>query len=181
MKFAYADPPYLGCGKLYLDYHPDSMIWDDPQTHKLLIERLCNEYPDGWALSLHEPSLRTILPMTPTDCRTGAWVKPFAFWRNYPIKWEPVIFRGGRKPKNSNFGYWCMANAPRTSLKDRFNPPFPGRKPRTFCRWIFGQLGAEKGDQLDDLFPGSNAVTAAWAEWVNEVNLDLPLFTSGAP
>jgi hypothetical protein len=32
-----------------------------------------------------------------------------------------------------------------------------------FCRWLFGLLGAAPGDQLDDLFPGSGAVTRAWA------------------
>jgi hypothetical protein len=40
-----------------------------------------------------------------------------------------------------------------------------GAKPRGFCRWVFDLLGARKGDTLDDLFPGSGAVTAAWQEW----------------
>jgi len=56
MKFAYADPPYLGCGKLYAAHHPDALDWDDPETHFDLIGRLFDEYPDGWALSCHEPS-----------------------------------------------------------------------------------------------------------------------------
>jgi len=30
MRFAYADPPYLGCGRRYVDSHPDALIWDDP-------------------------------------------------------------------------------------------------------------------------------------------------------
>lgn len=51
MRFAYADPPYLGCGSLYAKYHPDALIWDDPETHRKLIQRLVDEYPDGWALS----------------------------------------------------------------------------------------------------------------------------------
>lgn len=42
MHFAYSDPPYLGCGKLYLDHHPDALAWDDPETHRQLIERLCD-------------------------------------------------------------------------------------------------------------------------------------------
>ena len=33
MNFAYADPPYLGCGRLYAQSHPDALIWDDPETH----------------------------------------------------------------------------------------------------------------------------------------------------
>ncbi len=32
MRFAYADPPYLGCGKLYAEHHPHALDWDDPQT-----------------------------------------------------------------------------------------------------------------------------------------------------
>ena len=33
------------------------------------------------------------------------------------------------------------------------------------CRWIFTLLGAEPGDTLDDLFPGSGAVSRAWAAY----------------
>jgi hypothetical protein len=28
MKFAYADPPYLGYGSLYAERHPDALVWD---------------------------------------------------------------------------------------------------------------------------------------------------------
>ena len=38
-----------------------------------------------------------------------------------------------------------------------------GTKPAAFCRWIFTLLGAASGDSLDDLFPGSGAVSRAWA------------------
>ena len=74
MRFAYADPPYLGCCKLYEHYHPDGRCWDDLETHALLVARLVEDYPDGWALSLSSPSLREILPLTPTDARVEAWV-----------------------------------------------------------------------------------------------------------
>jgi hypothetical protein len=53
MRFAYADPPYLGkCGKFYGHNHPDGRCWDDLATHEFLVKRLEAEYPDGWALSL---------------------------------------------------------------------------------------------------------------------------------
>lgn len=39
MKFAYADPPYLGCAKLYKE-HPEAHIWDDPETHRDLMARM---------------------------------------------------------------------------------------------------------------------------------------------
>ena len=38
-----------------------------------------------------------------------------------------------------------------------------GTKPAAFCRWVFSLLGAAPGDTLDDLFPGSGAVSRAWA------------------
>src|SRR5690349_16667498 len=99
MRFAYADPPYLGCGRLYADHHPDALDWDHASTHRDLINRLVEEYPDGWAMSLSSPSLRTLLPLCPADARVGAWVKPFASFKpnvNPAYAWEPVIWRGGR-------------------------------------------------------------------------------------
>jgi hypothetical protein len=50
--------------------------------------------------------------------------------------------------------------------KARKGEVFLGRKPREFCRWVFDLLGAQRGDTLDDLFPGSGAVTAAWEEFI---------------
>ena len=43
-----------------------------------------------------------------------------------------------------------------------------GGKPRDFCRWMFGLLGARVGDTLDDLFPGTGAVGAAWLEYIGD-------------
>jgi len=40
-----------------------------------------------------------------------------------------------------------------------------GTKPAAVCRWIFDLLGAQPGDILDDLFPGSGAVSRAWAAY----------------
>lgn len=41
-----------------------------------------------------------------------------------------------------------------------------GAKPPKVCRWIFCCLGAEKGDELVDLFPGTGIVTDTWNEWL---------------
>lgn len=166
VRFAYADPPYLGLARLYAGLHPEAMIWDDAATHQALIARLCAEYPDGWALSLHSPSLHIILPMCPEDVRVGAWVKPFCSYKpGVPIAyaWEPIIFRGGRKRSRSDRTTrdWVACNI-------TLRRGFQGAKPRAVCRWIFDLLGAAPGDVLDDLFPGSGAVAAAWAEWVKE-------------
>ena len=43
-----------------------------------------------------------------------------------------------------------------------------GTKPPAVCAWIFGLLGTAPGDTLDDLFPGSGAVTRAWAAYTSQ-------------
>jgi hypothetical protein len=155
MHFAYADPPYLGCGKLY--DHPDARIWDDPFEHRRLVQRLNGHYPDGWAMSLSTPSLKVILPFCPDDVRIAAWVKPFAaFKRNVrnAYTWEPVILRGGRMSSKDG--------APVT--RDHLAEPITlqrgltGAKPDRFCRWVLDMLGYVDGDQVDDLFPGTNSM-----------------------
>ncbi len=163
MRFAYADPPYLGCCKLYDHHHPDGRCWDEPETHRLLIERLSDEYPDGWAMSLHAPSLRVILPMTPEDCRTAAWCKTWhQIFVNNPVQyaWEPVIFRGGRpiKRRNPMVRDWIACSRP--VVQD-----VPGQKSERFSWWIFDLLGMEPGDEFVDMFTGSGAVTRAWETW----------------
>jgi len=166
MKFAYADPPYLGYGeKHYGRHHPEALVWDDPKTHRDLINRLSDEWPDGWVLSLHAPSLRTLLPMCPADVRVGAACKGFAQVRPMRVQyaWEPIIWRGGRKAKaprpDAILRDWIVyGNRPRARTDDGIM----GRKPLEFCEWIFDVLGAEAGDILDDLFPGNGSVTAAW-------------------
>lgn len=164
MKFAYADPPYLGLARLYAAQHAEAMVWNDPETHRRLIERLLGEYPDGWAMSLHSPSLRTILPMCPAESRVAAWVKPFcSFKPGVPVAyaWEPVIFFGGRRrgrdERTTRDWLACSITLKRG---------LAGAKPRDFCRWVFDLLGADDGDTLDDLFPGTGAVSAAWSEWI---------------
>ncbi len=160
MKFAYADPPYLGMGKRYKE-HPDSMLWDNPETHMSLITRLCSGYPDGWAMSLSSPSLKTILPMCPDDVRVMAWVKPFAVFKpnvNPAYAWEPVIVQGGRKRGREvpTVRDWVSANI---TLKKGL----VGAKPPQFCDWVFDVLGMLPGDTLDDLFPGTGIVSERWS------------------
>ncbi len=170
MRFAYADPPYLGCAKLYADRHPEAMIWDDPETHRQLIDRLCAEYPDGWALSLHVKSLQTILGMCPNNVRVSAACKTFGqiFPSHTQWMWEPVIWLGGRNtPAKPMVRDWLTySNQHRGG--GRADGTMIGAKPRAFSRWVFDLLGAEPGDTLDDLFPGTGAVGAAWAEYVGE-------------
>jgi hypothetical protein len=163
MRFAYADPPYLGCGSLYSRNHPDALAWNDPATHAALIKQLCADYPDGWAVSCSTPSLRTLLPMCPPDVRIGSWTKPFcSFKPGVPVAyaWEPVVFRGGRRRGRDQptVRDWVSCNI---TLKKGLT----GVKPSAVCLWIFDLLGADPSDELVDLFPGSGAVGAAWAQY----------------
>lgn len=182
MRFAYADPPYLGCGRLYRQHHPDAMDWNEPETHQRLIERLCDEWPDGWALSLHVPSLKALLAMCPDDVRIGAACKNFTqIRRNTTVQWmwEPVIWRGGRRGSVDPISRdWMLWNtAPRSGAKDGII----GGKPRDFSRWVFSLLNAQKDDTLDDLFPGTGAVTAAWQEFIGQQRTAaMPLFAASA-
>lgn len=164
MKVAYADPPYLGLAQeFYGHLHPEAAEYDKPETHKLLIERLSDEY-DAWALSLHTPVLRTMLNFCPDDVRVMAWVKGFASYKpgnkQAQWAWEPVIVRGGR-PQGKRLHCvrdWVQESAPlQKSLR--------GAKPRRFCFWLFEVLNLEPEDEFHDLFPGSGAVSAAWDEW----------------
>ena len=40
-----------------------------------------------------------------------------------------------------------------------------GRKPVRFCAWLFRALGAQPGDELADLYPGTGMVGAAFRAW----------------
>lgn len=164
MRFAYADPPYLGCGRLYIKHHDEAMVWDDPEEHRRLIERLADEYPDGWAMSLSSPSLKVILPMCPDDVRVMAWVKPFASFKpnvNPAYAWEPVIVRGGRKRERYEDTVRDWVSESITLRKG-----LTGAKPLAFCSWILDVLGFRPDeDVLDDLFPGTGIMDVAIREY----------------
>ncbi len=174
-RYAYADPPYLGCGaKFYKQHHPEAAVWDSLDAHKELIEKLA-EY-DGWAMSLHAPSLRQILPLCPDDARVGAWVKPFAVFKkgvNPIYAWEPVIFCGARKRglEEPHVKDWVSANI---TLKKGL----PGAKPPAFCDWICDLLGLQDGDTLEDLFPGTSSMGEAMARRTGKAWKQAPLFKS---
>jgi hypothetical protein len=167
VRFAYADPPYIGQAKKHYA--------DDPRCaevdHGELIASL--DAYDAWALSLSSPSLKRILALCPDDVRVGAWVKPFASFKvnvNPAYAWEPVIFRGGRKLGREirTVRDWVAANI-------TFNRGLSGVKPAAFCWWLFDFVGMEADDEFYDLFPGSGAVSDAW-EFYRRAKRELPLF-----
>ena len=169
MRFAYADPPYLGQCLRYGHPHQDG-CWNHLATHRGLIDWLIRDFPDGWALSLSSPSLRDILPMTPTEARVAAWGKPYASFKpgvRPSYAWEPVIFVGGRNPSR---GYVhvvspeAAAGALHTPQDFCFAPASRGRglsgaKPELVCRWILDLLGFRSGeDEIVDIFPGTGVM-----------------------
>jgi hypothetical protein len=160
MKFAYADPPYLGCCKLYGHDHR-SGCWDEVSTHARLIYELDRDYPDGWALSSSSVALARLLtqcfPENP-DIRIAAWVKPFAaFKRNVrnAYTWEPVILKGGRVSSKDGAPVTRDHLAESITLKKGLI----GAKPERFCKWVLDMLGYIPGqDEIVDLFPGTGVM-----------------------
>jgi hypothetical protein len=160
LRLAYADPPYPGNAWLYRG-HPD---YAGEVDHAALIRRL-DPY-DGWALSTSAAALPAVLALCPPDVRVAAWhrgARVAPSW--HPLHaWEPVLYRPGRPVDPSTLeerrtDSLVYGVSPMTTLPGRVT----GTKPPAVCRWIFDLLGAAPGDSLDDLFPGSGAVTRAWA------------------
>lgn len=163
MKFAIADPPYFGlAAKFYGHLHPEAAVYDTLEAHAALIKRLELEY-DGWAMCLHAPSLKDILPLCPRDARVLSWVKPFCSFKpgvGVAYAWEPIILGGGRKRsrEQETVRDWAAVNI---TLKKGFS----GAKPRDLVWWLLEVLNAQPGDTVEDLFPGSGAVTRAIEDW----------------
>lgn len=160
MRFAYADPPYIGQAKRHYSADPLCAEVD----HREMIARLVEEFPDGWALSASSPSLAIILPMCPPGWRMGAWCKSFcAFKRNVrpAYAWEPVIYWGGRNPMNGHRAIIPELNGKQTTPKDFIIEPITlkkglvGAKPEKVCRWILDLLNFQRGDEVVDLYPGT--------------------------
>jgi hypothetical protein len=80
--------------------------------------------------------------------------------------WEPLLVYGGRNPGRAQDTVrdWHKAH-PTTGAG------FIGRKPESFCRWLFGLLGLQPSDEFVDLFPGSGAVTDAWERFARQPSL----------
>lgn len=167
MRFAYADPPYLGCGKKHYGHqHERASDYDQIETHRALLVRLRDEFPDGWAVSLHTPSLEEYAHLCrevfgPNAVRWGAWVKPFASFKpgvNPGYCWEPVAFipsprkRDRKEPTIRDF----------VSANITMKKGTSGAKPESVAFWLFEMLGMTADDELVDLFPGSGAVRRAW-------------------
>lgn len=178
MRLAYFDSPYFGCCGLYGHRHEAPWgCWNEPETHRALIEHASAEFPDGWALSCSVPSLKVLLPMCPDDVRIGSWVKSFSAFKKGvrpAYAWEPVIFRGGRNPSNGYPHAPPPKDGKQNTPKDFFiteddvweviicpitlKKGLTGAKPEAFCRWVLDLLNVQPGDELVDVFPGTGVM-----------------------
>lgn len=177
MKFAYADPPYIGQAKKRYSADPQCAEVD----HADLLSRLDMEYPDGWALSLSSPSLKQILTLCPDDVRVMAWVKPFCAFKanvNPAYAWEPVIVHGGRRRtdrREPTIRDWV-------SEVITLRKGLCGAKPPAFCFWLFDVLNVRKGDTVDDLFPGTGVVSRSLEVYLAKTDLvQTPMFGKVIP
>jgi hypothetical protein len=161
MTFAYADPPYPGKASLY----PEKTEVD----HVSLLERLTNNYPDGWALSTSSEALRDVLSLAPGGVRVCAWFKGprYTKSRRALVSWEPLIVSGGR-PLRVDVAQDLRDGLVAVGRFRRFPGAMVGMKPPAFAEWMFRQLGASSADRLDDLFPGSGAIRRAWIRYTGK-------------
>lgn len=158
MRFAYADPPYPGESKRY--YRGAEV------DHSALVQRLVRDFPDGWAMSSSSSALPYVYGLIPAGVctRIGIWSRGSRSGESYYARdaFEPLIVCGGRPVKlgpRDKFDN-VLTCFPRTfrSMPGRV----VGAKPPEFSQWMFRMLGAQRGDHLADLFPGSGAVMRAW-------------------
>lgn len=158
-ELAYADPPYPGQAKRHYGDHPD---YAGEVDHRELIARLV-EF-DGWALSTSNRALQDVLALCPPGVRVLAWCKPIAppMSGHGVFGWEPVIVSWARPPA-SDLRDTLTASPEQYTFRPKPEGYVTGAKPPAFCRWLFAWLGARPGDGFTDMFPGSRAVSDAWA------------------
>lgn len=179
MRLAIADPPYppfvgaggrknrssrwYGTGQrsvkdagMVADLHPDAADWDDKDTHRELLQRLCMTY-DGWAIATSPDGIAAYGPLPP-EVRIMAWIKPNAIPGSHRLRsmWEPVLLFPPQSRRSNRNGVGALpdvltARAPRIG--------FTGAKPLEWTQWVLAALSFDsQTDTVDDLFSGSGNV-----------------------
>lgn len=170
MRFAYADPPYVGQAKRY----PGGV----EVNHRLLIGWLETEF-DGWALSCSAPSLPLLLSFVTVKVRVLSWVKPYVphrpgVWPTYA--WEPVICVPLARPSDRSRWTpmdWFQSKPAGHSRGGAGKQRILGEKPPVFVSWMLECCRVERQDEVVDVFPGSGAVGEAVAQWRAQTRLAL--------
>jgi len=166
MRFCYCDPPYPGLSRRYYGDHRD---FDGEVDHAELVSRLTTAGYDGWALSTSAAALRDVWALCPVDTRLCVWFNGPRKTKSYePLRaYEAVLLWGGRKRQVPVVEDLCDV-LQWGGRQHSYPDAVTGMKPAAFCDWLFRLLGASRGDELDDLFPGSGAVTRAWGVFTRE-------------
>ena len=163
-RLAYADPPYPGMARLYKN-HAD---YGGEVDHRELVDHLERGY-EGWALSTAASTLREVLALCPESVRIGSWhVTNTAHPGNMGSwwwSWEAVIFKPARPPSIPTRDVLVCH-----SEKGFLGGKIKGQKPPAFCMWLFSLLGARPGDDFDDLYQGSGAVSDAWERFSRQLS-----------
>lgn len=170
MRFAYADPPYPTLSRRYYGDHRD---FDGEVDHAKLVERLVAEYPDGWALSTSAAATRDVWALCPKATRLHVWVNGPRKVKSFQAlhAYESLFVFGGRPRREAVVE--DLSDVLQWGGRQHSHPgALPGMKPAPFCEWVFQLLGATHGDQLDDLFPGSGAVSRAWSLYTSPAGGD---------
>jgi len=160
LRLAYADPPYPGLSRRYYRDHPD---YAGEVDHAELVSRL--QAYDGWALSTSEEAVPLVMSLLAgvDGWRLGPWVRGSRGQRSAGPRssWEAVFYRCARPLPADDWldDSLVLTARPRLTDPDRV----VGAKPAGFASWMFGLLGARRGDELDDMFPGSGGIQRAWA------------------
>jgi hypothetical protein len=106
------------------------------------------------------PSLFKILPHAPENTRIAVWTKNFAIWRSnqrVQYTWEPILFKTARSQGSKSVPSVRDFISCNITLKKGL----PGAKPAAFNDYILELLGWQEGDEVDDLFPGTNGLQEA--------------------
>jgi len=144
--------------QLVADFHPDAAEWDSAARHRELLEHLVREY-DGWAIATSPDGLEVYRPL-PIGCNVLAWVKPNAVPGGHRLRqtWEAVIVYVPAGRRSGRAG----GQVPTHLIAAPPAKRFAGAKPDLWTRWVLEALGFDAAtDTVDDLFPGSGAVSAA--------------------
>jgi len=183
MKLAIADPPYppqIGVGGVKprasrwygskqrgasdrpADFHPEAAEWDNPDTHRALIEHLLDEF-DGFAIATTPDGIAAYGPL-PVGLRIMAWHKPNAQPGSHRIfsMWEPVLLYPPVGRRSNRSGRGGVSDVLTCGIA---RTGFVGAKPAQWTRWVLEAMTYSPSvDEVIDLFPGSGAVADVLAE-----------------
>lgn len=140
------------------DHHPDAADWDTAESHRALLERVHGLY-DGWAIATSADGAE-YYGQLPRGARTLIWVKPRPMPGGNRIiaSYEVVLAYVPDDRRSRNSG----PLVPDVLIEPAGAAGFTGSKPPRWTHWVLDALGYDPdADTVDDLFPGSGAVSTA--------------------